>query len=200
MKRTPAAPAPPPLSPVLQRRLGELRAIRADAEALTAGLSTAQLAWSPAPGRWSLAENVAHLNRTGRLYLDALAHALAGARSRGQADRGDWRPSWIGGLMTRSMEPPPKVRFRAPGVFRPADGERPPDGPRELATWRALHVELEERIREAAGLDLRRARVVSPVTRWVRMNAGDALALTLAHERRHLWQMRNVRGAPGFPG
>jgi len=142
---------------------------------------------------------VAHLNRAGRTYLDEVAHALAGARARGLADRGDWRPSLVGGLMTRSMEPPPRIRLPAPRIFRAAAGAPPPPGAPELATWRSLHREMEERIREAAGLDLRRARVVSPVTRWVRMNAGDALALLLAHERRHLWQIRGITENAGFP-
>src|SRR4051812_27311948 len=96
-------PASPPLPPLLERSLEELRAIRRDAAALTDGLSAAQLAWSPAPGRWSIADAVAHLNRTGRLYLDALAHALARARTRGLADRGDYRPSFVGRMMRRSM-------------------------------------------------------------------------------------------------
>lgn len=193
-------PTPVPLPPLLERRLEELRAIRRDAASLTDGLSAAQLAWSPAPGRWSMADVVAHLNRTGRLYLDALAHALADARARGMTDRGDWKPTFVGGMMTRSMEPPPRIRLPAPRIFRPAEGEKAIDGPREVATWRALHVEMEERIREAAGLDLRRAKVTSPASRWMKMNAGDALSLLLAHERRHLWQMRNVRKSAGFPG
>lgn len=193
-----SAPAAAP-SPLLEGFLDQLRAIRRDASALTGGLGGARLAWRPAPGKWSIAEVVAHLNRTGRIYLDEVAHALAEARARGLADRGDWRPSLVGGWMTKSMEPPPRIRIPAPRIFRAAEGVPPPDGARELATWRSLHLEMEERIREAAGLDLRRARVVSPVTRWVRMNAGDALALVLAHERRHLWQIRRIVESAGFP-
>jgi hypothetical protein len=192
--------APPKaLSPPLEGWLEQLRAIRRDAAALTDGLGAAQLAWRPAPGRWAISEVVAHLNLAGRRYLDVVAHALADARARGLADRGDWRPSLVGGLMTRSMEPSARVRFPAPRIFRAAADAPPPDGARELATWRRLHLEMEERIREAAGLDLRRARVVSPVTPLVRMNAGDAFALLLTHERRHLGQIGRVRESAGFP-
>jgi len=187
------------LSPLLEGCLEQLSAIRRDAAALTEGLSAAQLAWRPAPGRWSVAEAVAHLNLAGRPYLDAVAHALADARTRGLADRGDWRPTLVGGLMTWSFEPPPRIRMPAPRIFRAAEGAPPPDGARELETWRRLHLEMEERIREAAGLDLRRARVVSPVTRWVRMNVGDAFAMLLAHERRHLWQIGRIKESAGFP-
>ncbi|MFL5384830.1 MAG: DinB family protein [Longimicrobiaceae bacterium] len=180
--------------------LEQLRAIRRDAASLTEGLSDAQLAWRPGPGRWSIAEVVAHLNRAGRPYLDLIAHALAAARVRGASTGDRWRPTFVGGLMARSQEPPPRIRFRAPRIFRPdGDGAPPPAGAPELATWRSLHQEMEERIREAAGVDLGRTRIVSPVTRLVRMNAGDAFALLLSHERRHLWQIRGIREAAGFP-
>jgi len=194
-------PAPPALAPHLERWLEELRAIRRDAATLTDDLGDAQLAWRPGPGRWLIAEVVAHLNRAGRPYLDRIAHALAEARRRGLSEGDEWRPTFVGGWMARSQEPPPRIRFRAPRIFRPdGEGAPPPAGAPELATWRSLHQEMEERIREAAGVDLRRARIVSPVTRMVRMNAGDAFALLLSHERRHLWQIRGIRQDAGFPG
>jgi|SRR5215213_5015541 len=187
------------LSPLLEGWLDELRGIRRDAAALTDGLGAAQLVWRPGPGRWSVAEVVAHLNLAGRRYLDVVAHALADARARGLSDRGDWRPSLVGRVMTASLEPSARIRVPAPRIFRAAADAPPPDGARELATWKRLHLEMEERIREAAGLDLRRARVVSPVTRLVRMNVGDALALLLVHERRHLGQIGRTKESAGFP-
>ena len=32
------------------------------AKSLTAGLSAAQMTWRPQPGKWSIAQNLAHLN------------------------------------------------------------------------------------------------------------------------------------------
>ncbi|HSU12877.1 DinB family protein [Longimicrobium sp.] len=189
-----------PLSPLLQGYLDELAAIRRDAEELTAGLTGAQFGWRPEPAVWSVGQIVRHLTVSGRSYADALRPALAAARARGSADRGDFRPSLVGGLMVRWMEPPPRMRFKAPRIWRPAGaGGDAADRTREMADWRALHDAFEETIRAAAGLDLRRIRIVSPASRLVRMNAGDALALILAHERRHLWQMRRVKEHAGFP-
>jgi hypothetical protein len=195
------APPAVPLSPLLQKYLGELAAIRREAEELAAGLTGAQFAWRPEPGKWSAGQIVNHLVVSGRSYTDALRPALADARARGLADRGDFKPSLAGRFMVWSMEPPPRIRLPAPRIYRPADADGGPalDRERELADWRALHDAVEERIRGAAGLDLRRIRIVSPVTPIVRLNAGDALALVLAHERRHLWQMRRLREHAGFP-
>ena len=47
--------------------------------------------------------------------------------------------------------------------------------------------------RAADGLDLRRVKVVTPISRWVKLSLGMAFAQTAAHERRHLEQSRRVR-------
>jgi DinB family protein len=191
--------APAALSPLLRGYLQQLDTIRREAAELTDGLTDAQFGWRAAPGTWSAGQIVDHLNVSGRSYTKVLGPALDTARARGSTDRGDYRRSLMGGLMAWSMEPPPRLRLKAPRIYRPADAGPAVDRERELAEWRALHDELEALIRAAAGLDLRRIRIVSPVTPLVRMNAGDALALLLAHERRHLWQLRRLREQPGFP-
>jgi hypothetical protein len=55
-------------------------------------------------------------------------------------------------------------------------------------------------LQQSAGLDLRRIRVVSPVTRLLKLSLVGAFALTAAHDRRHLYQGWEVRKASGFPG
>jgi hypothetical protein len=69
-----------------------------------------------------------------------------------------------------------------------------------MAAFRAYQVQYVDRLRQANGLDLARARVASPLTRWLRMSLGSSFALMVAHERRHLAQARRVTRAPGFPG
>ena len=94
-------------------------------------------------------------------------------------------------------EPPPKVRFRAPARFRPA-AARPPDGVgREFMDWQE---KLGERLVHADGLDLRRARHRSPAIGIFRWSLGTMFAVMLAHQRRHIWQARQVLNQPGFPG
>jgi hypothetical protein len=55
------------------------------------------------------------------------------------------------------------------------------------------------RLKQADGLDLRRVRARSPVIAWLKYSLGISFAAYLAHQRRHLWQARQVRNAPGFP-
>jgi hypothetical protein len=57
---------------------------------------------------------------------------------------------------------------------------------------------LAERIRLADGLDLRLASHASPLPLW-QWTLGTYIAVCLAHERRHIWQARQVRNERGFP-
>ena len=102
----------------------------------------------------------------------------------------------LGRLFVWSLEPPPRFRVKAPAAFQPAV-----DRPRAeiVAAFRAYQVQYVDRLRQASGLDLAHARVSSPAAKWLRMPLGSAFALQIAHERRHLWQARQVMTKAGFP-
>jgi hypothetical protein len=61
-----------------------------------------------------------------------------------------------------------------------------------MAAFRAYQVQYIDRLRQANGLDLARAYVSSPAAAWLRFSLGSGFDLMAAHERRHLWQARNV--------
>jgi hypothetical protein len=99
-------------------------------------------------------------------------------------------------MFVKSMEPPARFKFKAPKSFVPGAGRSRHE---IMAAFRAYQVQFIDRLRQSNGLDLARARVASPGYRWIRLPLGGAFALTTAHERRHLWQARNVTLLPGFP-
>ena len=185
-------------SPDLARFGRELDAVRRESAALTGDLSNAQLAWRPAPGRWSPGQVVSHLRATNTRYLEAIDRSIEQARAHGLTGFTPHRPGLVGRFMTRLLEPPVKRPLRAPAAFRPAEDEAH-DWRAEVDGYLATHDALEERLHHAGGISLVRARVVSPANRLLRVNLGDAFALLLAHERRHLWQLRHLRADPGFP-
>ena len=177
------------------RRL--LEAVCEDARDLAAGLTDAQFNWRPAPGQWSIAECLDHLTRTGRVAVGHIRETLADARRRKLYSRGPFRYGMLGQMIVRSMGPRPRMKFKAPAAFRPL-----PERPR-LEVERdffALQDELLRCIRESNGINLKRAKVASPVTRLLRLSLGQEFALLIAHEQRHLWQARQVKATPQFPG
>lgn len=188
---------PPALAPTqLDDYRRQLEANSRDARALADGLAASRFNWRPELGRWSIAECLAHLCTANRHYLHPIDEAIEKARARGWTGEGPFRYGFLSNAMVRGMEPPVTHRTRAPRAFRP-----PPEFAPEsvLPSFLAVQDELARRIENARGLDLRRARVVSPITRLLRLNLGAAFALIAAHNRRHLWQARQVREHPNFP-
>jgi hypothetical protein len=180
----------------LEGYLEQIRYIRQDVGAIVANLTGAQFNWRPAPDRWSIAECFDHLNLTARQFVPTMDATIADARTRGLLSPGPFAYGWFERLFIASNEPPPKRRFRAFKRFRPAAGKPVAAVMDEFLQWQDR---LGERVRQADGLDLRRARRRSPILPLLTWSLGTMFALTLAHERRHIWQARQIRNASGFP-
>jgi len=174
----------------------EFERLANEADALVAPLNEPQFYWRPSSEAWGVADCIEHLNVVARLYLPSLDEGIADAIRRGLYAEGPFAYNWIGRLSVYVMEPPPRLRVKSPKSFRPGATRSRHE---IMAAFRAYQVQFVDRLRQANGLDLARARVSSPTTRWVRLPLGSAFALMGAHERRHLRQARSVTSSPGFP-
>jgi len=164
----------------------------------TAGdLDPFQLNWKAAPERWSVGECLDHLNSADRQLLPRLTAAVA----RGHAERlrapGPFRYGAIGRWFVRTVSPAGTRKVKAPRLYRPAASRLDP------ADVRVARADLQMRLRavlaRAAGLDLAQLRVASPLSFLLRFPLGIWFASTVAHQARHLGQMRRVLSSPGFP-
>lgn len=190
------AGGPLALAPELDDFRRQFEQITATADALIAPLRDDQFTWRPTPDTWSVAHCLDHLNATARHYLPLLDDGISEAIRRGIYGEGPFAYSWIGRLSVALSEPPPRFRMRAPQRMHPA----PVRSRHEIvAALRAYQVQYVDRLRQANGLDLARARVSSPVGSWVRFSLGSGFALMAAHERRHLWQAQRITELAGFP-
>jgi len=180
----------------LQELLRQLEAIKTEGHAVCAGLSESQFNWRPGEGRWSIAECLVHLNRSVTASLPAFDRAISEGRAKGRLAKGDApsRYGWFSRWMIGSMEPPPKRRMKTFSIFAvPVGGTY--GAATVLPEFVSVRDQLAERVRRADGLDLEGNRTVSPVTRLLRMPLGAYLQFVVTHDRRHLWQARQVRNA-----
>jgi len=100
--------------------------------------------------------------------------------------------SWI----VKSMEPPPKRKFKAGKIFTPSPDV---DAAKALADYLRMTARLTELIQKADGLDLARAQTPFGPLKWVKIPLGARLAHLTTHDRRHLWQAEQVPNDPNFP-
>ncbi len=169
--------------------------ITQDLPGVVGGLSQAQFNWQPGHGRWSIGQCVAHLNITLERYLPVLGEAMSAARSSGRVAQGPFTYSLFERWFIRSLEPPVRLRFKTPKAFV---GAPDLDLAATLAQWQELHRRFADCLLAAEGLDRKRITVRSqfgPVS----FSLGGTVGVLLAHERRHLWQAREVRKDAEFP-
>ena len=161
-----------------------------EAERLCQGLSANQLAWSPAPGRWSIAQNIAHLRTTTEVFLPTVDAAIEKTRSLRLCSEGPFYLRLRGRLLVSQMESCSLLKLRAPGQIRPRLLESPG---LELEQFLVAQAAMRRRVAVADGLDLTALRFSSPLTRYLRVNLLEFFSAFNAHSRRHLRQAHRVR-------
>lgn len=180
-----------PLVPQLELIRREIDAISDQATGLCHGLSEEALSWRPQPNRWSIAENLVHLETTTAVMLPAVDQAIADARRRNAVGEGPFQMGWMGRVFVWYSEPPPKIKLLAPRQLRPLL-----NGPalEALSSFIASQQRMIARLEQANGLHLARVRFQSPIAAYIKMNLLAFFSVFTAHERRHMVQMSALRG------
>jgi hypothetical protein len=169
--------------------------LKEDAVELSAPLNETQFNWRPSPKQWSISECLAHLNVLDGLDVPAIRDAIEAGRAAGLTGKGPFRYGFLSRGFVRFSEPPVRLKFKAPEVYRPP-ANQPKD--KVVAEFVAVHDQLLELITKSNGLDLARVKVRTLI-RYVKISLGQRFALLAAHDRRHLRQAWTVRRQPDFP-
>lgn len=184
------------LSPELAALQSQFAAVKTEASDLVKGLAESQFNWRPEPHRWSMAECLLHLNMIGDRYVHAIEKALEAAGTEERNAQGPFGYGWFGKWILNSTEPPPKRTSKAPRSFTPPYGQ---PLTAVMPTFFHLQDQLGRQVEQSAGLNLVRVKVPAPGLGPLRFNLHLTFAWIAAHERRHLWQARQVRNHAAFP-
>jgi DinB superfamily len=154
------------------------------AHRLVDGLSEEDWLRRADPNRWSVGEQILHLNLTSRAYLPRLRAGLAEARERGLRSTGRYRRDFMGWFLCKMVEPPVRVKVKTTPQFVP---QNPQPKEEAMRDFDALQDELRAFLAEAEGWALNRVTFVSPFDPRIKYNLYSALRATTAHQRHHLW-------------
>jgi hypothetical protein len=185
------------LAPGLAELDRQFAAAKEEASHLVDGLDESQFNWRPGAYNWSMAECLLHLNIVGDRCVHMLEMAMADARGRGRLADGPFGYGWLSKWILTHTEPPSRHKFKAPRAFAPVCGGQPITA--VLPTFTHLQEQLSRQLEQARGLDLARIKVPAPEARPLRFNLQFTFTWIAAHERRHLWQARQVRNHAAFP-
>jgi len=180
----------------LQDLVDQVDACEQSARDLVNELTDAELNWQAKPGQtWSIGQCLDHLRATNLVYVkDFLSrvHAAGGASDRFAG----LTPSWLGRKFIASLEPPPRLRAKAFKAIVPSSTVR---GDEVLAAYVASHEPYRALLRASAEVDVNRVTGPNPFLRLIPMSVATVLLAIPAHDRRHLWQARQVRAHSAFP-
>lgn len=183
---------PPPQCPVLAAHARSLATTAERGLALLASLDEERGNRPPKPGAWSPLQAIEHLN----VSHDEYRPHMQGAIDRAPAGAAPYRQrTLLGRFLLYGLDPSRTMRVKAPKVFRPREERL------ELAAverrFREHHEEWQRLLRVADGLDCGRAKLATPVGRWLKLNLAEAFCVHDWHEARHVAQAERAAATGG---
>jgi hypothetical protein len=159
------------------------------ATAIYQNLPEEQLLTAPAPGSWSVAQCLEHLNSYGDYYLPAVERALVRAANSQLKSTHLYRSGWLGSYFIQMMKPGNKKKYKAFKGHLPAPELNGPAVVAEFIRQQEEWLRLMDRIDDVTLLNVRVPISISPL---VRLKLGDVLGFVKAHDDRHITQANRV--------
>jgi hypothetical protein len=170
--------------------MNQFDSAEADARSIADGLSDDLATWSPSPGSWSVSECLDHLAITNHAYIAAMKPAAERAREKAKFRIRPAKPGFVGAWFIRKLEPPVKMRIKAPKTIRPRTAPPLTDA---VAAFALSQSEVRDFLMTNADLDLAGTHFANPFIPGIRFSLATGINIISVHERRHIWQARKVR-------
>jgi hypothetical protein len=149
------------------------------------------LVQQPAPGKWSVAQVIEHLNSYGRYYLPQLQKALEQSK---YPANDHFTNGWLGNYFTKSMMPKPDNRvtnkMRSPKDHRPSPDIDPKS---VMDEFERQELQLLELLNKAKKTDIGRIRIPISIAPFIKLKMGDVFGFLIAHHQRHFVQIYNTK-------
>ncbi len=144
----------------------------------------------PAPGKWSIAQAIEHLNAYGRYYLPAIKKGLDESKTQPTEF---FKPGWFGNYFTNAMKPSAdkqvKNKMKAMKGYVP---EIKLDSKKVLEEFLQQQYTLLELLERASKHDLGKIRIPVSIAKIIKLKLGDTFRFLIAHHQRHFVQCENT--------
>lgn len=164
-----------------------------EAEKLISALDEYTFLKRPEQDTWCIAECFSHLINFGKIYLDTIQRGYDTHAPSKTGDSPDFPPRIYWKWIIAWFEPPYNIKVK---TFSPFE----PDPVSGYTRYQVLEnfTDLQERfitqLKQAnqQGHDLGNVYVNNPIFSFVKMTLSECYAVTSAHQRRHIWQARQI--------
>jgi len=158
-------------------------------------LSENQFNWKPSEEKWSIGECIDHLIVTHKLYNSKFKELQPLFED---SDEGSFKfkHTFSGRMLLKYVDPNSPKKVKTFKVFKPSMRQINTNIIRSFCEEVETMISFAEKLH---GADLTKLKIISPVTRLLRMNIGDALLINLYHDKRHLNQAEKIINESKFP-
>jgi hypothetical protein len=143
----------------------------------------------PAPGKWSVAQVIEHLNTYGRYYLPLLENALAKAPA---AKNHHYSPGWLGDYFTKMMLPKNGAVVNHMKAFKNHKPSPDIDCKKVLDEFLQQEQQLLNLLEQGRSADIAAVRIPVSIASFIRLKVGDVFRFIIAHHQRHFVQIDNT--------
>jgi hypothetical protein len=154
-------------------------------------LSYKQINFRPSESQWSIGECFEHLIRTNEKYIPVYEKYKL---SEGDKEV-DFKPTLTGKLITKSVLPDNKRKFKTSSPFNPIGSSINVNIVKDFLNQNEKLVETAKNIDSAK----MKEKISSPFSKFVKYNVGDSLLVIGNHNLRHIHQAKRVMLNENFP-
>lgn len=140
-------------------------------------------------GGWSIVQCLEHLNSYGQYYLPLFEKSLA--NNPDKPENQELKSSWLGSLAIESMDVTKNTKkYKALKQHQPSQQL---DTKMVVAEFVNQQKRLLQILKIAYQKDIQKIKIPISITRFVKLNVGDALQFLIMHDERHILQAsRNI--------
>ncbi len=149
-----------------------------------------QLQLQPAPGKWSVAQILEHMNFYSTYYLKEIENNI----HRKESITGDqpYKPGWFGNYFTKMMSPRDGEVKNKMKTMKAAIPHNEVDGKASLQQFIADQHVLLNLLQIAKSSDINKIRIATSLSKMIKLKLGDTFRFFIAHEQRHMIQIANT--------
>jgi hypothetical protein len=146
----------------------------------------------PAPGKWSIAQVLAHLNAYNRFYLAEIEKGLSNSKHKVSPK---FKTGLFGNYFTNMMQPkedkiPNKMKAPKDYAFGPEL-----DVDKVMAEFAEGQKKLLLLLDKAKQADMNKIKLPISISKLIKLKLGDVFMFLIAHQQRHFVQIKNIEKA-----
>lgn len=152
-------------------------------------LSEEELNWKTNEERWSILENIQHLNLYADFYVPEMRKQILKAKE--DANNGTFKSGWLGNYFANSMLP--KEQLNTMKTFKEMNplGSELDKG--TLIKFTNYQKEILDLLNKARKVNLSKVKTGVTISNWIKLKLGDTFRVVIYHHQRHMVQSDKVR-------